>query len=910
MSRMEVSGPAPGRQPGSVWPTRTHSAQTVSAVPASTLPLPTEDEDDEDEPRLLIADDVFESSPASPPSPTSSSHPSTRGTLPPKSYSLDDRGSVRGVTPSRNEEAIESLLLLGQCPIIGPPPLKERSVSMSGAWPERRYSSGSGDFRLESRSDPGAAPSQTHPAHRLAPLPSVNPPVSHRRSSSFSSEGTPRAPGGDERTAATYYQRMRERNNEASKRCRLKRRLKAESLETQADILNTTNRYLKHRILKLERVSQLMKEGVLQAKSGACQCSDIVAKAKQLQFEIPEPHGLSTSALIESSRSYRIQIIDVAHILHGSSEEDITSVGLDPALRTHSEMPLTPPNSSSDCHLHPTSPKVSVGVMSEIQRSSVARIPSASLSSPVVYLKSPPNAKRILTDPKCPAPEPTLAMDTPPLSAPVNLIKLNSNTTLSSSATITPVPTQSNGPSTPTIMQFQNQMQSLPQQQQQQQQHLILLSPPAKKRLSSNFSSGIEAIKTSGEVQIKCEPEIQILECESKSVGTDNQFSSHETGVDPTQVCVAAGHDPGQCRGEIINLNRLTTHLDLVTLKPSQNLGSAAMERAILRSRLKIPFFKADEHPTLICEKHRYDLVHNQPVNVCAHCSKKRSKKPSSPQGTMWTITYIMSLQHATRTGNTLPIGMAVCGNCKDKHLKEIDFGDSRQLEADVQARTEAVGPSLSSIVSNARVSITSVVPDSYELSRKSPLKFSMTSAPISNSSVTISRAKTSGNSIEIKCIEQLPKSPVQSHITLPVPPPKNAPFGSTSTSPISATTYPTNSSLDRSSHDTTASNESHLDSPAINKANIFAKIVNLNEALKSINPQYKPTGFSITSIESCSPAILEDALLATETAVSTILSVIAPGQETYLWNAIKPKLNAKFLARDESNLNAKADDQ
>ena len=56
---------------------------------------------------------------------------------------------------------------------------------------------------------------------------------------------------------------------------------------------------------------------------------------------------------------------------------------------------------------------------------------------------------------------------------------------------------------------------------------------------------------------------------------------------------------------------------------------------------------------------------------------------------------------------------------------------------------------------------------------------------------------------------------------------------------------------------------------------NIFSKISRLNEALHSINPKYKPIGFSITSIESCSSSILQDAIFATETAVSTLMSVI-----------------------------------
>ncbi len=37
-----------------------------------------------------------------------------------------------------------------------------------------------------------------------------------------------------------------------------------------------------------------------------------------------------------------------------------------------------------------------------------------------------------------------------------------------------------------------------------------------------------------------------------------------------------------------------------------------------------------------------------------------------------------MSLENYTTRGNILPIGMLVCGNCKDKHLKGVDFSNSQ----------------------------------------------------------------------------------------------------------------------------------------------------------------------------------------------------------------------------------------
>ena len=81
---------------------------------------------------------------------------------------------------------------------------------------------------------------------------------------------------------------------------------------------------------------------------------------------------------------------------------------------------------------------------------------------------------------------------------------------------------------------------------------------------------------------------------------------------------------------------------------------------------------------------------------------------------------------------------------------------------------------------------------------------------------------------------------------------------------------------------------------------NIFSKISRLNEALHSINPKYKPIGFSITSIESCSASILQDAVNATETAVSTLMSVIGKRSmlthlESILWKE-KQEVDNLFL--------------
>ena len=43
-------------------------------------------------------------------------------------------------------------------------------------------------------------------------------------------------------------------------------------------------------------------------------------------------------------------------------------------------------------------------------------------------------------------------------------------------------------------------------------------------------------------------------------------------------------------------------------------------------------------------------------------------------------VDFSMSLEYYTRNGHILPIGLAVCGICKDKHLKSVDFSNSRTI--------------------------------------------------------------------------------------------------------------------------------------------------------------------------------------------------------------------------------------
>ncbi len=66
-------------------------------------------------------------------------------------------------------------------------------------------------------------------------------------------------------------------------------------------------------------------------------------------------------------------------------------------------------------------------------------------------------------------------------------------------------------------------------------------------------------------------------------------------GVDPIEACVAAAIG-GSCRGPLLNLNKLTSYLNTTTGQPvATDDGTSAMERAIIKSRMRIPFWKADE---------------------------------------------------------------------------------------------------------------------------------------------------------------------------------------------------------------------------------------------------------------------------------------------------------------------------
>lgn len=294
---------------------------------------------------------------------------------------------------------------------------------------------------------------------------------------------------------------MRERNNEASKRCRLKRRLRAEGLENQCNNLLMSNKLLKQRITRLENIGALLKDGVKKIQTTPCKCPETIALIREQRRKFPDISEMTNSTLIRNSRRYRELNYELVPLPPSSEDEVYPDAD-----------PPTPPVLSL-----PGRSELSVTPVDATQRTALDVINETIVKT--------------LT---------TTTSATPPQS-PLNLVKLVPATPLSP---------------------------SLPQQ-------LLLVTSSGLTRKQTDDSEQL--------VQVKCEPEIQIVECEGP-------------GVDPTVNCVAAGL-PSECGGkELLNLNKLTTYIDLVSRQPAtDHNGGAAAERAIIKSRLRVPFWKADE---------------------------------------------------------------------------------------------------------------------------------------------------------------------------------------------------------------------------------------------------------------------------------------------------------------------------
>jgi len=681
-----------------------------------------------------------------------------------------------------NQDAVESLLLLGRQPVVCSPEMqRQRAASLSSSNPPPVSPMDMQIMTLSRR-------------HSLEVQPK--------------SEGKTTTDGNG---VVSYYQKMRERNNEASKRCRLKRRMKAVSMENQSSMLNMANKMLKQRIQRLEHVGAALKEGVKKIQAGQCACETtrgIVRQTSRDYFD-PDAHtgkDLPCYEVISKSKQIR-ENGGINFILNG---------GMGPQAAAALNASVNSCSSEEDFVV--TTPN------SPINRFNI---------TPPPLPKTYKTALDVINE--------TIVKT---LDTPLNLVKTSSN----------PPPKQLVLVSKPLV------------------QTPTLVAPGQLGPVNSNMRQSVESVGSSDSI-IKVEPQQPEVESFCK-----------QTADSSTPICIANANGASLCRGEVLNLNKLTCYLDLITRKVVKDDGASAMERAIIKSRLKIPFWSADETALFICGSHRSSVVHGADLGCCAMCSKRRSvKKVRMMPMSMFTITYRMSLEYYTCTGNILPIGLAVCIFCRDKHLKSVDLSNSKMIpmtSTPTQETTTTTNvPVPDSNNSNILISSTALSPhpslnhnknnqqnrnDSHHNFGGTKVRQSSTTSTISNCS---SVSSTNGE-------VQILLTPVNQQ-------------NSYGTNPAESMVRAVKTVVPVSSSSSISTNGGGV--------NNFTKISRLNDALQAINPRYQPIGFSITSMESCSPSVLQDAISAAETGVFTLLSVIAPGQESQIWEAIRPCLDRKL---------------
>merc|ERR1719225_2085526 len=104
-----------------------------------------------------------------------------------------------------------------------------------------------------------------------------------------------------------YYQKMRERNNEASKRCRLKRRIKQDSLDRTKILLESHREALSHRVAKLHKIKNILNDACrsMGKDDSQCDCRNACNLIKAANREMPDLLDLSNQALVYKSRKVR-----------------------------------------------------------------------------------------------------------------------------------------------------------------------------------------------------------------------------------------------------------------------------------------------------------------------------------------------------------------------------------------------------------------------------------------------------------------------------------------------------------------------------------------------------------------------------------------------------------------------------
>jgi len=552
-------------------------------------------------------------------------------------------------------DAVESLLLLGQCPVF----------SSSAADAQAGQQQEAGGLR-------GSFPKYSHQV--------------------------------EQRMMVNYYQKMRERNNEASKRCRLKRRIKQDSLEKTRQLLESHQEALGNRVAKLHKIKDILNDACRSTgrEDHVCECLSFCAKIKKIQKEMPDFPDLSNHEIIKKSRMVRdtnleeilgsssTEIADMRPLKRGPRKQeaepgftintDLRSIKPDsPATAVldlssssaHRAAPLnlskstTAATSVTAIKLEPTAPQ------QRFSTTSLGQKTFPSLAPKVTPITMSPR-KVIVDNPNLGLPQSVIPLVGHNVSTHSSLTNTNKSTislhgNFNGTNTIILTPLVGNPSLTSTIL-------NLPSLQ----GNKAVVVKPEVKQSADREPAEQPSRKVEPEIVIKSEPDINIVEIDTELETTvKTEAVEMEVEKDPTVSCAAviAGKESAlSCSRELLDLNSLTQTLDLVTMDPKSAGELTAAEKYIIKSRLEIEFWKAEETASFICSAHRRNIVRSSNMHSCSVCGnvKRKSKKIE-----MYFITYRMAVEFYMTNGRFLSIGLLACSHCKLKSLKGLDFSNS-----------------------------------------------------------------------------------------------------------------------------------------------------------------------------------------------------------------------------------------
>ena len=240
-----------------------------------------------------------------------------------------------------------------------------------------------------------------------------------------------------------YYQRMRERNNEASKRCRLKRRIKQDSLEKTRLLLESQKDTLKKRVAKLHKIKEILSNACRATGNDASstECLKFCNLIKSCQRDMPDCNEYSNLQLIKKSRFIREtnleEIIgaqapdlnDLRPLKRGPRKVDTdTNFTIDPdtmSIKPESPAVAGPMDLSSGSKTLPQPASTKPVNLVKIRNASPARQDSIRTShkptkpTPVTYVTLAPKTSAI------PIPSRTVIVDNPNNCLPQNVIPIN-----------------------------------------------------------------------------------------------------------------------------------------------------------------------------------------------------------------------------------------------------------------------------------------------------------------------------------------------------------------------------------------------------------------------------------------------------------------------------------------------------